>query len=216
MNMKFFSVAMGVALSAMAMTASAQKSIQNGLITYSTNMRGNDIEIKEYFSPDSISSGFSAGPATIKLLTDANHKSFVVMVDVPMASIKKAAVYTPAEIEEVTNSFPKFTFAPGTETKQISGYNCKKVVATDAATKKTYDVWITNDITVPAAAIPSYYRSIGGFPVQYAAFQQGQSTDVTIKSVVDQVAPKGTFSIPSDFDKISKSDLEAMSGGGGN
>jgi len=213
MKIKILSVALGLALSATVMSASAQKNYTQGVVTYKTSMRGQDIEIKEYFTPDSTEASFTAGPATIKLLSDVKHKFFVVMVDVPVASIKKAAIYTPDEIDQVMSSLPTFTFTPGTETKQISGFNCKKVVATDNKDKKTYDIWVTNDITTSPTAVPEYYRAIGGFPVQYTAFQQGQSTSVTISSVSDAKAPAGTFSIPSDYDKITKDDLEAMSGG---
>jgi len=213
MKIKFLGAAFGIALSAVTLSASAQKTYTQGVVTYKTNMRGQDVEIKEYFTADSTASTFSAGPATIKLLTDANHKSFAVLVDVPVASIKKAAIYTPDEVEQAMSTFPTFTFAPGAETKTISGFNCKKVVATDTKDKKTYDIWVTNDITVPASAVPIYYKAIGGFPVQYTAFQQGQSTEITVSSVTDQKAPAGTFGIPADFDKISKDDLAAMSGG---
>jgi hypothetical protein len=213
MKVKFLSITLGIVLSATVMSASAQKAYTEGVVTYKTSMRGQDIEIKQYFRADSSAATFTAGPATIKLLSDANHKSFAVLVDVPVASIKKAAIYTPDEVEQVMSTFPTFTFAPGTETKQISGFNCKKVVATDTKDKKTYDIWVTNDITVPPTAMAEYYKGAGGFPVQYTAFQQGQSTEVTVSSVTDQKAPAGTFGIPADFDKISKDDLAAMSGG---
>ena len=108
---------------------------------------------------------------------------------------------------------PTFTFTPGTETKQISGFNCKKVQAKDNKTGKSYDVWVTNDISVPTTALPPYYKTIGGFPVEYTQFQQGQSTDVTVTSVTDQKAPAGTFSIAPDFDKITMDDLKSMGGG---
>ena len=120
---------------------------------------------------------------------------------------------TPGEIEQAKNALPNFTFAPGKEIKEISGFNCKRVVATDAKDKKTYEVWITNDITVPSTAIPPYYKEIGGFPVQYTIFQQGQSSNVTVSSVTDQKAPTGTFAIAADFDKITLNDLKALSGG---
>ena len=213
MKIKFLGAALGIALSAVALSASAQKAYTEGVVTYKTSMRGQDVEIKEYFRADSNAVTFSAGPATIKLLSDANHKSFAVLVDVPVASIKKAAIYTPDEVEQAMSGLPSFTFAPGTETKTISGFNCKKVVATDTKDKMTYDVWVTNDISVPATAIQPYYKTIGGFPVQYTTFQQGQSAEVTVSGVTDQKAPAGTFGIPADFDKISKDDLAAMSGG---
>jgi hypothetical protein len=213
MNMKLFSAVAAIALSATVLSASAQKSYTAGTITYKTSVRGQDVEVKEYFTPDSVSTSFTAGPATIKILTNAKHTSMAILVDVPVASIKKAAVMTPDEIDQAMSQMPTFTFTPGTETKQISGFNCKKVSAKDNKTGKSYDIWVTTDVTVPESAIPFYYKTIGGFPVEYTQFQQGQSTDVTVESVTDQKAPAGTFAIPSDFDKITMDDLKSMGGG---
>jgi len=213
MNIKFFNVALGLALTATAMSASAQKKYTQGTVNFTTNMRGQEVNAKGYFRADSNAFTFTAGPATIKILTDVSGKSMAILVDVPVASIKKAAIATPDEVDQAMADMPTFTFAPSTEAKQISGFNCKKVVATDSKTKKTYDIWITNDVVVPITGIAKYYREIGGFPVQYTSFSQGQSTDVTVKSIVDEKAPAGTFGIPADFEKISLDDLKAMSGG---
>lgn len=213
MKIKLLTAVLGIALSATAMSASAQKSYTDGIVTYKTSMRGQDVEIKNYFSVDSSASTFAAGPATIKLLSDAKHDFFAVLVDVPVASIKKAAIATPAEIEQQMATIPTFTFTPGTETKQIAGFNCKKVVATDTKSNKTYDLWITNDITVPTTAIPFYYAQAGGFPVQYTAFQQGQSTEITVSTVTEGKAPAGTFGITKDYDKITLEELNSMGGG---
>src|SRR3569833_569746 len=109
MKIKLLSAALGVALSVAAMSASAQKEYKSGTISFTTNMRGMDIQMKEYFTPDSMATAFTAGPANIKLLTDANYKSFVVLVDVSAFNVKKAAVYTPDEIDQVVGSFPTFT-----------------------------------------------------------------------------------------------------------
>jgi len=218
MKIKFLSVALGIALSATILSASAQKSYTEGLVTVKTSARGQDIEMKEYFRSDSTATIFAAGPANIKLLADANYKFFAIVASVSAYNIKKAAIYTPDEINEVLSSFPTFTFAPSTETKQISGFNCKKVVATDTKTQKTYDIWITNDLSLPSAVIDKYYTSIGGVPIQYTSFQKGPdgalvTADYTITGVSDQKAPAGTFGIAPDFDKISKDELEAMARG---
>ena len=213
MNSKFFTVALGIALSATAISANAQKTYTTGLITASTSMNGQDVDAKEYFSPDSTAFMFQAGPASIKLLTNAKHTFSAVLVDVAVASIKKAAIASPSEIEQAMDAYPKLTFAPTSETKVISGFNCKKMVATDSKTSSKYDVWVTNDVTVPPSAIPFYYTSIGGFPVQYSSFYQGQATSVTVKSITPTPAPAGTFGISADYDKITMDDLKAMSGG---
>ncbi|MGZ3751985.1 MAG: hypothetical protein ACXVIY_09000, partial [Mucilaginibacter sp.] len=144
MKIKFLSVACGMALSATILSASAQKNYTEGLVTAKASAGGQAVEIKEYFRSDSTAAMFSAGPANIKLLADANYKFFAVIAEVPAFKIKKAAIYSQGEIDQVLSSFPKLKFTPSTETKQISGFNCKKVVATDTKTQKAYDIWITN------------------------------------------------------------------------
>jgi hypothetical protein len=217
MKTKFLSVAVGIALSATIFSASAQKKYTEGLVTIKTTAGGQDVEVKEYFRRDSTAAMFSAGPINIKLLADANYKFFAVVTDVPTFKIKKAAIYTPAEIDEVLSGFPAFTFAPSTETKLVSGFNCKKVVATDTKTQKTYEIWITKDISLPADVIEKYYAAIGGVPIQYTSFQKGPdgawvAADYTITGVSGQKAPAGTFGIASDYERISKATLDAMSG----
>ncbi|MDB4920416.1 hypothetical protein [Mucilaginibacter sp.] len=210
MNIKLFNVALGMALTATTLSASAQKNYTQGVVSFTTEMRGQPAEVKEYFTADSTAALITMGPANVKILSNAKHDFFAVVLDVPVASIKKAGIATPAEVEEAMSQLPNFTFTPGTETKQISGFNCKKVVAKDAKSGKTYDIWITNDFTVPETALPVYYAKIGGFPVQYTAFQQGQETSITITSIADTIAPAGTFSIGKDYIKGSMADLSAQ------
>jgi hypothetical protein len=214
MKIKLFTVALGIALSATAITASAQKAYKEGVVTFNMAMQGQQVEAKHYFRADSSAVAFSAGPANIKVITDANYKYYAILVDVAVASMKKAAVASPAEAEELIAKIPVLTFTPGTETKVISGFNCKKVVAKDTKTGKTYDIWVTNDISVPVTGMSKYYAGAGGFPVQFTNFQEGQTSEVTVKSVVEQKAPAGTFGIPGDFEKITLDDLKALSGGG--
>src|SRR6185503_2028030 len=207
MNIKFFNVALGIALAATTMSASAQKTYTTGAISYSTEVMGQQADVKQYFSPDSSAAIMTAGPATIKVLMNAKHDYLAVLGDVPVANMKKAGIATPAELEEAMSQFPSLTFTPGTETKTISGFNCTKVVAKDAKSGKTYDVWVTKDISVPQTAVPFYYHGLDGFPVQFTAFQQGQETNITIASVTDEKAPAGTYGIAKDFEKGTMADL---------
>lgn len=207
MKIKFFNVALGTALTAITLNASAQKNYTQGMVAYSTEMRGQQADVKSYFTADSTAAVITMGPANVKVLSNAKHDYMAVLIDVPVANIKKAGIATPAEIEQAMAAIPTFSFTPTTETKQIAGFACKKVVAKDTKSGKTYDVWITNDITVPATAFPFYYSQIGGFPVQFTAFQQGQETTITISSVSDQKAPAGTFGIAKDFEKGTLADL---------
>jgi hypothetical protein len=210
MNIKFFNVALGIALTATAMTASAQKTYTTGVVSYSTEMMGREATVKLYFTPDSTAAVINSGPAKIKILATAKHDYLAVVLDIPIANMQKVGIATPAELEEGAAAYPTFTYTPTTETKQISGFNCKKVVAKNKD-GKTYDVWITNDISVPTTAYAFYYRQIGGFPVQYTDFQSGPNgiveTPITISSLTDEKAPAGTFSYPKDFEKGSLADI---------
>jgi hypothetical protein len=207
MNIKFFNVALGIALAATTMSASAQKTYTTGAYTYSTEVMGQQADVKEYFSPDSSAAVITSGPATIKVLMNAKHDYLAVLVDVPVANMKKAGIATPAELEEGMAQFPTFTFTPTTETKTISGFNCTKVTAKDSKSGKSYDVWVTKDIVVPSTAIPPYYSGAGGFPVQFTAFQQGQEQSITIATVTDEKAPAGTYGIAKDFERGTLADL---------
>jgi hypothetical protein len=207
MNIKLFNVALGIALTATTLSASAQKNYTQGVVSFTTEMRGQPAEVKEYFTADSTAQLITLGPANIKILSNAKHDFIAVVLDIPVASIKKAGIATPAEVEEAMSQLPNFTFTPGTETKQISGFNCKKVVAKEAKSGKTYDVWITNDFTVPETAFPIYYNKIGGFPVQFTSFSQGQETSITITSITADKAPAGTFGIGKDYTRGSMADL---------
>jgi hypothetical protein len=211
MNFKLFKVALGMALIATAASASAQKTYTMGVVSYSTQMQGQMADVKIYFTPDSSAEVISFGPATVKVLRTAKNDYLAVVLDIPMANRQKVGVATPPELEAGAEAYPSFTFAPTTETKQIAGFNCKKVVATNTKTSKTYDVWITNDVVVPTTAYRAYYSAVGGLPVQYTDFQMGPSgvteANITITGISDKKAPAGTFTYPKDFEKGTLGEL---------
>ncbi len=206
--------AAAVALSAITLSASAQKKYTEGVVTYTIASPQGNVDAKTYFKGDSSMYALQQGPADIKIITAASGNYLAVLVDVPVANIKKAAIATPAEIEEAKSQEPKFTFTPGTETKEISGFKCKKVVVKDEKGGGTYDAWVTNDVTIPTTALSRFFKDAGGTPVQFTTLQQGQAINITLKTVTDEKVPAGKFGIPSDFEKITMTDLKNMGGGG--
>jgi hypothetical protein len=211
MNIKTIAAAFGIALTTFAITAKAQKTINEGYASYATQIQGQPADVKEYFKPDSTAIMITFGAGNVKVLTDAKRDYMAVILDIPVAQLKKAGIATPSEIEDAMNSMPTFKFTPTTDTKVISGFNCKRILAKSNSGKE-YDVWVTNDVVVPATAIPYYYQSVGGMPIQFTAFQKGQDGSVqeipiTITGVTAGKAPAGTFAIASDFEKVGMSDL---------
>jgi hypothetical protein len=212
MNSKFLKISLAMAFTAIAFNAIAQKNYTQGVATYSLSAGGNSGDAQVYFTSDSSVMVTHPGPAEIKLLSNSKGTYFAVLVNVPVASIKKVAVLTPDDIDQFTSAMPKLTFTPGTETKQISGFNCKSVTVKDAKSGNTFTVWVTNDVSAPVNNLTKPFADAGGFPVQFTTIQNGQSLDVTLKSISGEKAPPGTFGIPAGFDKISLDDLKAMGG----
>jgi hypothetical protein len=213
MKSKILSAALGLALTTLVISAKAQTSIPEGIASYSTELQGQPSDVKAYFNADSSATIITFGAGNVKVLQTAKRDYLAVLLDIPVAQLKKAGIATPAEIEEAKADYPTFTFSPTTTApKQISGFSCKRVIAKDNKTNKEYDVWVTNDITTPSTGMPLYYANAGGYPIQYTAFQKGQDgtmqeTTITITSVVAGKAPAGTYGISSDFEKVGMSDL---------
>jgi hypothetical protein len=211
MNTKL-KIALGLAFTAVTFSANAQKTYTQGLATYNMSSPRGDAEAKVYFSADSNATVTVQGPATIKMLANNKLTYAAIILDVPVASMKKAAVLSPDEIDQFAAMVPKFTFTPGTETKTINGFNCKKVDVKDTKSGSSSVAWVTNDISLPLTGLTKPFADAGGVPVQFTTSQQGQTVNVTLKSVADQKAPSGTFNIPAGYDKITLDDLKSMGG----
>jgi hypothetical protein len=206
-------LAFTITLAASVFTASAQTKYTAGVATYNVNAMGQDIEAKCYFNTDSSAYSFQQGPAKIGMIGTNKNDFFAVLVDVPVANMKKAAIANPGELEESASMIPEYTYAATTDTKKIGDYNCKKYTAKDAKAGTTYDLWTTTDITMPANIISRSYGSASGTPVMFTIVQQGKTQTVTLKSVTESKVPADAFKVPTDFDKITMDDLKALSGG---
>ncbi len=206
-------VALGLALSTIAFTANAQKTYTEGVATYNVSASGQNYEAKNYFKGDSSAYQFQQGPADIKIIADDKVGFWAITVDVPVASIKKAAIATPADLEAMKDREPTFTSTPTTETQTIAGFKCKKVQVKDTKSGSNYDVWVTNDIVAPTNNLTKYYGNLGGVPVKFSLSQRGQTMDVTLKTINAEKVKAGTFAVSSDFDKITLTELMSMGGG---
>ncbi|MGI4727446.1 MAG: hypothetical protein ACRYGB_02655 [Janthinobacterium lividum] len=209
----FKKAALSLAFLTAGFAAQAQKSITEGVIVYSVTTNGQQNEAKNYFKGDSSAYQLQQGPADIKIISDDKAEYRAILVDVPVASIKKAAILTPADMEQMKSMEPTFTSTPTTETQTIAGFKCKKVTAKDSKSGKTYDVWVTNDVTTPTNSLTKYYSNFGGMPVKFSISQMGQQVDVLLKSITAEKVKPGTFAVPTDFEKITMQELMSMRGG---
>jgi hypothetical protein len=213
MNIKLISAFFSIVIIFASSSASAQKNYDEGIITLNVSLptkspAPNVLQLKYYFRSDSGACTFSMnGVGYVKFLQDTKEQFFAILINRPDSSIKKAGIASPTIIKAELSGLPHFTFTYTTETKQISGFNCKKVIATDSLTKEIYNVWITNDITLPVTAIPKSYKNIRGVPIQYTSFNAGATSENTVLNITGEKAPPGTFSIAADYKKMPIEEL---------
>jgi hypothetical protein len=205
-------IALTITLAASVFTASAQKSYTEGVAIYNVNAAGQDIETKCSFKGDSSSYSMQRGPATITLIGTTKNDFFAVLVDVPVAGWKKAAIANPGELEEGASMIPEYTFTATAETKKIGDYNCKKFTAKDAKANTTYELWTTTDITMPANIMSRFYAGAGGTPVVFTVVQQGVTQVITLKSVTESKVAATAFKVTPDYEKITMDDLKSLGG----
>jgi hypothetical protein len=212
MNNKFFKIVLGLAIAITSLKASAQTTYESGLYMTSTRVNNNPINMWNYFNQDYMLTRYFSGRSTFKTLTNAHWTLVAILLDVPTAEIKKVAILNPQELKELFSEMPRLTYAPTNETKMISGFNCRRIIATNVVTKRTYDVWTTKDVIMPEAATPVYYQGIDGFPIQYVAFRDGVENMVTVLTIRNVTIPPDTFTVPGDFQRITYNDYKMLSG----
>lgn len=209
MKNRFLRLVSSLAWALAATTASAQSNYAEGSLSYTTNVAGQSVNVKEYFNTTAAATISRIGPYNFTELQDDASKTFVVLLQADGTNIKKAAIATPDEVAKMFDGLPAFSFQATSESRQISGYRCQQVIATDTKTGATYEVWITHDISIPRVAIPAPYKDAGGLPVQFVLFGGGFGL-VTISAVTNDKPPSGTFDIPDDFDRISFDELRVF------
>ncbi len=212
MNRSILKIALCTAFAAFGVNANAQKVYNEGVANYTVSASMGSADTKVYFTADSSAAVTDNGMYTAKIVSDSKSTYTAVLVDVPSMSMRKIAVLTPAEVSQVNAELPKLTFTPTTETKQINGFNCKKVTAKDAKSGMDIELWVTNDIKAPVTSITKPFADAGGTPVKFVTVQQGQTVNVELKSIAGDKVPTGTFGIPAGYDKLSFSELKALGG----
>jgi hypothetical protein len=212
MNNKFFKVALIIVLAVTSINANAQQAYDSGLYMTSTKFNNQPLNMWNYFTPDSLMVRYFSGRGEYKVISNANSNYVAILTSAPSASLKKAVVLNPEELREMFAAMPKLVFNATNETKMISNFNCRKIIATDVRSKKTYEVWTTKDVVLPNSAIPIYYQGIEGFPIQYISFREGIQELVTVLTVRNVTLHPGSYAVPPDFFRISYKDYKALIG----
>jgi hypothetical protein len=204
-----------------AIIAKAQKTINQGTITYTmdyllsadqqskVDVSNLPKESKIQFNGNISKIGMDFGPALLSIYKDGISNTGLVLIDIPIAQQKLAGKMSKDYLEKQAGGLKYNNFKPTGEKEIIAGYHADKYTYQDGQGNK-YEVWTTKDIILPPGAVPSELSSIKGTPVKYIIFQDGLKTLLTIKSVQEQKVGPFSMEVPSGYVVKTMEELNDM------
>lgn len=154
------------------------------------------------------------GPAAIAILQNFVENTGLLLIDVPIAQLQYAVKVSKADTEAQQAAMPKFIdFKATGEKAKIGNYNAEKYTYKDDK-GGAYELWSTNDITLPTGLFGKQFESVKGALVKYTTFQNGAKVTLTMKGInQDKVGPF-SLTVPSGYELKTMQEVMAMQGGG--
>lgn len=202
----------------------AQKQIEEGRAIYSAaydipadklqNYGLLPSEIIIYFRGDSTAAIVNQGDAIIKGVSVLKENYHSMIIDFPAFAKKIFVLESNAEVEDDKKDIPEFTAKKESEKEQINGYHCEKVTLTDKKSGSTYELWITNDISIIPNTVSRPVSTFGGVPVKFVTFNHGILIKAELIQVDESPVPSGFFSATKDYEKRTLPELKKFTSGG--
>ncbi len=209
-----------------SIAAKAQKSIEQGTITYAVEY---DLpadqqsmaamlpsEYKVNFKDNLSQFKMDMGMFAVNVIYNSKSKETLTLTDVPMQN-KKIAVKMneeqSAKMKEMQGAENDFDVTPTSETKKISGYNCTRYHVKDKTSGHEYEVWATKDVQIPVTSLTSDYIKIPGLPVQFNVSNRGMKAKLTLKEVKADDQLDLNMNVPDGYENMSFEDLLQQMGG---
>lgn len=174
-------------------------------------MQGSTMDI--YFKDKVTRSEMKMGSMmTVTTITNETSKDVLMLMGGMMGNM--AVKSTLDEYEERREEQPKFEVTFTDETKEISGYNCKKaLMTTEDGLESVF--WYTEEIMASKKGQSYLSEEIPGFPMQFEINNQGMKMTMTVTSVEDKLDKKKSSSlfdmtIPSGYKEMTMEELGTM------
>ncbi len=152
-------------------------------------------------------------------MTDSKQEDYLMLMDIPMMSMKYGVKSTLAELEaqSADQEKPKMDIKLENGKKTILGYKCKKAIAVDEEGNESV-FWYTEDIEVNKKGQSYLNEDVPGFPLEYEINQGGMKVSLTateLKDKLDKNQAKELFKmeIPDGYEEKTMEEIMSMGGG---
>jgi hypothetical protein len=208
-----------------AALAQAQKKIEQGTVTYAVSYEFTP-EQKSMVDQSTLPSEsvlefnnnlariqIDLGAALIKVINDADTKTALVLVDVPIAQKQFATKMTAEDVAKQRGDIKYSNFKPTGQKQTIAGYNAEKYTYTDNK-NANYELWLTKDVRLAKGAEYEDFAALNGTPVKYAMTVNGVKSLYTLKSIKEGPVAKLSMEVPAGYELKTAAEMAAMQGGG--
>lgn len=208
-----------------AALAQAQKKIEQGTVTYAVTYELTP-EQKSMFDVSLLPAEnvmefnnnlgrvrMDMGAALVKIIADADTKTALLLVDVPIAQKQFATKMSAQEVAEQRGDIKYSNFKPTGQKQTIAGYNAEKYTYSDNKSTN-YELWLTKDVRLAKGAEYEDFAALNGTPVKYSMTVNGVKSHYTLKSIKEGPVAKLSMEVPAGYELKTAAEMAAMQGGG--
>lgn len=161
------------------------------------------------------------GPVTITEITNGEEGSKTTMYDLSMVMAKKIYVKTTkSEIEEKLNekkeNLPVINYTE--ETKAIAGIKAQKAEVSfkdeESGEITKVSVYFSEELGGEDLNYGDTFHGLKGFPLEFELNMGKVKVQANAKSIVKGKVKESEFLIPTDYQQITKEELQELMGGG--
>lgn len=125
---------------------------------------------------------------------------------------QKFAIKESVDKEKDATTIPIITYVD--ETKEIAGYTCKKAELKFADADEIMVVYYTEEIVATTSNSQLSVDGLKGFMMEYSINNQGIEMIISASTVTKEKISDAEFTIPADYEVITKEDFQKMMSGG--
>jgi GLPGLI family protein len=208
-----------------AVLAQAQKAINEGTVNYAvvyeltpeqkTSMDASVLptETALEFNGDLSSIKMDLGAAMVNVISDANTKKALLLIDVPMAQKQFATKMSAEDVAKQKGNTKYANFKATGEKQTIAGYKAEKYTYNDDK-GANLELWLTKDIKLAKGAVHEEFAALNGTPLIFTLFGNGIKSIYTLKSIKENKVGPFSMDVPKGYEEKTMAEMEAMQGGG--
>ncbi len=146
------------------------------------------------------------GLFNMSIIGDNKAKTMAQMIK--FMDLRQACIETEEHLQAQNEEY-RLTFEETSDTKEIAGYTCKRVIAKKVnSTEPPFDVWYTDDLGKPDCNSLTPYSEIKGMLMDYKIKKFGMEMQFTATKYSDTKIDEKVFKVPADMKIVDQKEMQ--------